>query len=102
MRYTFQDFEKASNKESFLYAAITDYRASDEYNMALAAEAYYAQQNTTIREMVRYVYSQSGLKAPDFTAANNKIASNFLRRFINQRVTYSLGNGIIWKNTATK
>lgn len=102
MKYTYQDFEKAADKASFLHMAIEAYRASDEYNLARTAEEYYAQRNTTILETVRYVYSQTGLKAPDFTAANNKIASNFWRRFVCQRATYSLGNGLSWNEEGTK
>ena len=102
MRYTYQDFEKAPDKALFLHVAIEAYRASEEYRKAIAAEEYYAQRNTTIRETVRYVYSQTGLKAPDYTAANNRLASNFLRRFVNERATYSLGNGISWNESSTK
>ena len=95
---TYQDFQKAGDRISFLHKAITDYRASEQYLTAITAHEYYAQRNTTILETVRYIYSQTGLKSPDFTAANNKLASNFFRRLVKQRVTYSLGNGIIWAN----
>ena len=40
------------------------------------------------------VFSLTGQAIEDFTASNNRIASNFFRRLNTQRVTYLLGNGI--------
>ena len=78
----------------FIKAAIAEYKGSDEYKVALIADEYEAERNTTINQFVRWLWSDSGRKVEDFTASNNRIASNFFHRLITQRVAYSLGNGI--------
>lgn len=62
--------------------------------MALEANAYDRQQNTTIMDYIKYMYNQSGAKVIDFSASNNKICSNFFHRLNTQRNTYLLGNGV--------
>ena len=94
---TYQEFEtaKEQGKElDFIKSAIAEYRASQEYRIALDADEYEAERNITIMEFVRWLYNDAGQQVVDFTAANNKIASNFLHRLTTQRVAYSLGNGI--------
>ena len=94
---TFQEFTKAQaegQELEFIRSAIGEYRSSEEYRIALDAEEYEAERNTTINEYTRWLYSANGQKVEDFTAANNKIASNFFHRLTTQRVSYSLGNGI--------
>ena len=97
MLKTYQEYEKSKeqgNELDFIKAAISEYRASDEYRTALAADEYEAECNITIMEFMRWLYNASGQQVVDFTAANNRIASNFFHRLIIQRVAYSLGNGI--------
>ena len=94
---TYQDFVEA--KESgklldFIRLAINEYKASPEYKTAQDADDYEAERNVTINEFMRMVFNAAGQKVEDFTAANNKIASNFFHRLTTQRVAYSLGNGI--------
>lgn len=96
---TYQDFEKADNIIDFIKQAINEYQTSDEYKIALIADDYERQQNTTIRNYIKYLYTQTGRQVVDFTAANNKIASNFFHRLNTQRCAYSLGNGISFTNT---
>lgn len=92
--YTFQDFEKAEDKPAFIAAAIQSYKLSEEYQMALLADEYDAQKNTTILKAAKTIYNAAGIEREDFTASNNKIASNFFNRLNTQRCMYSLGNGI--------
>ena len=100
--YTFQDFEAAADKVKFLQTAIAQYRSSDAYRFALEADEYYAQRNTAILENTKKLYSMTGAAVPDFTASNIQISSNFLRRLVTQRLTYSLGNGVNFTETKTK
>ena len=98
---TYQEYEtaKEQGKElDFIKSAIADYRASQEYRIALDADEYEAERNITILEFMRLLYNDNGQQVVDFTAANNKIASNFLHRLTTQRVAYSLGNGISFAN----
>ena len=96
---TYQDYEKETDKLQFVVGAINDYRASDEYKTALLADEYEKQKNPTIREFVKYLYTDTGRKVVDFTASNNKLANNFFHRLNVQRCAYSLGNGVSFTRT---
>ena len=102
---TYQDYVDAKEKGQeldFIKAAISEYKSSPEYKTALAADEYEAERNITVNEYVRWLYDSAGQQVPDFTAANNKIASNFLHRLVTQRVAYSLGNGVTFTEEGTK
>ena len=86
----------------FITTAISEYRTSPEYRIALDADEYEAERNITITEFMRWLYTANGQQVVDFTAANNRIASNFLHRLTTQRVAYSLGNGISFSNSEKK
>lgn len=94
---TYQEFQFAvanGRGVAFIGEAIAAHTASAEYKLARTADEYDAQRNVTINQAARYIYSLNGAKTMDFTASNNRIASNFFHRLNNQRCTYSLGNGI--------
>ena len=98
---TYQDFleYKENGREmDFISIAINEYRESPEYKTALAADEYEAERNVTIMEFMRLIFNRNGQQVVDFTASNNKIASNFFHRLTTQRVAYSLGNGISFAN----
>lgn len=103
--YTYQEFQTAVNSGrglAFVGEAIRDHIASPEYKQAVVADEYDAQRNKTIMETVKYIYSLSGKQTVDFTASNNRIASNFFHRLNTQRCTYSLGNGLTFSEDSTK
>ena len=51
---------------------------------------------------MKVLYTQSGRAVQDFTASNNRIASNFFFSFNTRRCAYSLGNGVTFEgNTYT-
>ena len=91
---TFQDFLKADDIAGFVRKAIATHKTSKSYIVATTADLYDRQKNKTINEYVRMIFSMAGAPVEDFTASNNKIASNFFHRLNTQRCTYSLGNGI--------
>lgn len=98
---TYQDFLEFKDKGQeldFITAAIDEYRASKEFKIALDADEYEAERNVTIMEFMRLIFNGAGQQVVDFTAANNKVASNFFHRLTTQRVAYSLGNGISFAN----
>lgn len=102
---TYQDYLTAVEKGkvlTFLRDSITQHRNSDDYKLAVAADEYDHQRNTTIRETIRRIYSLTGKPMEDFTASNNRIASNFFRRLNVQRCTYSLGNGVTFDEDGVK
>lgn len=96
---TYQDYEKAPDKIQFIVGAINEYRTEDEYKNAVTANDYERQLNTTITQYARYVYTAIGQKVVDFTAANNRLASNFFHRLNTDRCSYSLGNGVSFTRT---
>lgn len=93
---TYQDFVEAgdANRESFVLEAINRHKASRMYRTARDADLYDRQRNRTINEYIQKVFDLTGSKLVDFTASNNKIASNFFHRLNTQRVMYSLGAGV--------
>lgn len=96
---TYQDFLKAGeNKLDFVNQLIGEYRSSEFYQIACDAELYNKQQNVTINNYVKRIFSIAGAPIEDFTASNNKLSSNFFRRLNTQRCTYSLGAGVSFKN----
>jgi len=99
--FTFQDFLKAREKSgdtSAVLNAITQHKQSDEYKIAVDADLYDRQRNVTINNYVQTIFTIAGAPIEDYTASNNKIASNFFHRLNNQRCTYSLGNGVYFSN----
>ena len=94
---TYQDYLEYKEKGQeldFLTAAIGEYMTSPEYKTAKDADEYEAERNVTIMEFMRLIYNSAGQQIVDITAANNRIASNYLHRLVTQRVAYSLGNGV--------
>lgn len=96
---TWQDFEQATDRIDFIRQALGEYMGSKEYKIALDADQYERQQNTTIRQYIKYIYMQTGARVEDITASNNRIASNFFHRLNTQRCAYSLGNGVSFQTT---
>ena len=100
---TYQDFlEAGADIVGFVAKAISAYQSSSFYACAEEADQYNKQQNVTINNYVRTILSLSGAPIEDFTASNNKIASNFFRRLNTQRCTYSLGGGVSFAETDVK
>lgn len=99
---TFQDFLEEPNVLDFIGKAINQHVNSEDYKIARSADAYDHQKNETIYNYVRTIFTSTGAAVQDFTAANNKIASNFFHRLNTQRCMYSLGNGISFSDHKEK
>lgn len=105
---TYQDFVKAKEKNDvnilcdFINKAINEHISSSMYKVAKDATEYDKQQNTTIMNYTRYIYSSLGKKSIDPIASNNKICSNLFHRLNTQRCLYSLGNGVTFNEEKTK
>ena len=92
--YTYQDFIAETDTIEAITTTITKHINSDEYKVARDADEYDHQKNITINNYVRLIFSLAGAPVEDFTASNNKIASNYFHRLNTQRCTYLLGNGV--------
>lgn len=93
---TYQDFVEAgdANRGGFVLEAIGRHKSGKAYRTARMADAYDRQENITVNSYVQKVFDITGSKLVDFTASNNKIASNFFHRLNTQRTMYSLGQGV--------
>lgn len=99
---TFQDFEKETNIPKFIATAINAHLQSDEYKIAKCADNYDKQKNETIYNYTKTIFTLLGASVEDFTASNNKIASNFFHRLNTQRCVYLLGNGVSFSKHKSK
>ena len=99
---TFQDYLEEPNVLDFIGKAINQHVSSEDYKIAVSADNYDKQKNETIYNYVRTIFTGTGSQVVDFTAANNKIASNFFHRLNTQRCMYSLGNGISFSDHKEK
>lgn len=93
---------KENDRVKFIATAIEEHRKSDAYNIALDAELYDRQQNSTINSVVRTIYTKAGIPIEDPVSSNNKIASNYFHRLNTDRVSYLLGNGVSFTDHVTK
>lgn len=100
--FTFQDFEKETDRADFIDRLIREHEASELVKTAREADEYDHQKNTLIRNFVQMLYTASGAKMQNVVASNNKRASNLFRRLNVQRCVYSLGNGVTFGEDDTK
>lgn len=91
---SYQDYLEERDKLLFLNKAINQHINSEMYKIAVSADNYDRQKNDTIYNYVKTIFNSLGTPVVDFTAANNRIASNFFHRLNTQRCMYSLGNGV--------
>lgn len=103
--FTYQDLLKVKDDEKdlmqFILSAINEHKSSEIYDMAMVAYNYYCQENKTIMDYQKLLYTITGQAVPDNYSANYKITSNFFNHFVTQEVQFLLGNGITWENDAT-
>lgn len=102
---TYQDYLQIKDTvhlAEFVGKVIREHKRSAEYKMALVADKYDAEQNVTILEFARTLFTSNGQKIKDETASNMKLTSNFFRRLNTQRCTYSLGNGVTFQDPEIK
>ena len=99
---TYQDFLRAGNKENCIIELISEHKTSKQYHVAVDAENYNRQQNTTIMKYQKFLYKLTGQKIVDTISPNYKMASNYLNRFITQLNQYLLGNGATFTDETTK
>lgn len=103
---TYQDLlevgENEKDRMEFVRGAVQDHTDSDDYQIAAAAEAYYAKHNLTIEKFQKFLYDANGKAYPDLFSANYKLKTLFFRRFVIQQVQYVLSNGVTFEQDRTK
>ncbi|MBO7095360.1 MAG: phage portal protein, partial [Lachnospiraceae bacterium] len=103
---TYQDLLEVigndDNLKEFLITAVNQYKGDDMYRDAVVGDAYDKQQNVTIMQYRKLLYTVSGRAIPDNFSAQHKLASNFYNRFNVQENQYLLGNGVNFDEESTK
>lgn len=98
---TYQDWLQVAEKSDkermqFVFAAIEDYKNSDEYKYAVTAQTYYDGKNEAIEQARKVLYNAFGEAVPDMVSANHKIAEGFFKRDVVQATSTLLSNGLTW------
>ena len=103
---TYQDLlnagEMLKNRAEFITSAIAEHKASEEYQIAAAAEEYYAKRNVTMSKFQKFIYDVAGRKHKDVFSTDHKLRTGFFNRFVKQQVQYVLSNGVTFKEEDTK
>lgn len=108
--FTYQDWELADNKESFIPLVIQRYKDSQDFTWGIEANAYFNGQNTEIMrktllkpEVIRTQTEEGEKKSlTSQEVIGNRLSNDFLFRFVVQQNQYLLGNGVTLKNAETK
>lgn len=96
---TWQDYEAEAargeeRKRAFLSRLIDEHEASEAYRVAVDADLYDRQRNSTINNFIQQLFTSSGARVENFVASNNKAASGFFNLLNTQRNSFLLGNGV--------
>lgn len=98
--YTYQDLKDKGNNENdridFVRDAIKKHQSTEMFKIAIIADDYDRQENTTMMNYQKTITLATGTVVPDKYSPNYKMCSNFYHRLTTQRVQYSLSNGVKW------
>lgn len=100
---TYQDYLKINERQKmdFVRSVIDQHKGTELYKTAIIADEYYRQENRTIMQYRKLLYTITGKAVPDNYSANYKTASGYFGRFVTQQNQYLLGNGITWREDTT-
>ena len=84
-----------------MFQVISEYKGTELYRIAVVADQYDRQMNTTIMQYKKALFNLQGKPVEDIWSANYKLCSNFFSRFVTQENQYLLGNGITWGEEST-
>ena len=103
--YTYNDLLNVGDQETermyFVKRVVDKHKASELYKTAKIADEYDRQQNRTIMNYRKLLYTITGEAVPDNYSSNHKTASGFFNRFVTQQNQFLLGNGITWREEST-
>ena len=103
---TYQDLleigENEKDRMNFCVSAISEYKASPEYKIAVDADLYFQGENVTITMVDKWITDVFGQKKRDLWSPNHKIKSHLYPCFIIQQVLFLLGNGISFNEESTQ
>ena len=90
-----------ARKLDFVKTAISRYKMSGMYKMALIAEQYDRKENPDIRNFTRMIYTVNGKPVPDTYSTDYRMGRAFFPFFVTQENQYLLSNGVSWTNKET-
>lgn len=105
---TYEDFQAVvttgneGDLRRFIKDLIASHKSSSVYLEAKAGYDYFCKRNTTISNYKKLLYTLSGQAVPDNYSANYKLGNGFFPIFVNQEVSFLLGNGVTFNNDDTK
>lgn len=102
---TYQELQTAiaqGNLGAFIEEAINKHKSTEDYQIAVDANDYMKQQNTTIMAVRRLLYDAMGKAHTDTMSANYRCPSNFFKINVTQLVQHLLANGVSFNNENTK
>ena len=103
---TYQDLlavgENERERMLFVQNAISEHKFSTAYQSAVTADSYLHGENETISKYEKVLYDITGQAQKDIYSANHKYKSNFFNRFMIQRASYLLKNGVAFDEDDTK
>ena len=79
---TFQDFEKATDRESFISTAINEHVHSEEYLTAKSADLYDHQKNETVCNYIRLIFNTIGTPIEETKEVLGKRFDNDLKELV--------------------
>ena len=103
---TYNDFLKIKDNpdrlKAFILDAISEHKATEDYQTAEDAKLYMKTKNPTIMRYKKLLYTITGEVIPDNYSADHKCAASFFKRFVTQENQHLLGNGVAFSDDATK
>ena len=99
---TYQDYLQVPDNDlersRFVRKVINEYKSSDMYQTAWAADQYNRCRNVTTMRYQKMITDVTGKQYVDINSTVHRSCSNFFDIFTTQLNQYLLGNGISWKN----
>ncbi|MDE6796666.1 MAG: phage portal protein, partial [Ruminococcus sp.] len=103
--YTYNDLQKIgdnSGKIRFIQNVISEHENSEIYRNGAVSGLFYRGIDPDLEAIKKVVYDRNGNAHADTVSPNHKLTSNIYHLLINQLVSYQLGNGVSFSNTALK
>lgn len=103
--YTYNDLQKITGereKMQFIYAVISEHESSQIYRNGAVSGLFYRGSDPDLEAIKKVVYDREGNAHIDTVSPNHKLTSNLYHLFINQLVSYELGNGVSFNNPEIK
>lgn len=103
--FTYNDLQKIcdeNEKIRFILGVISEHENSEIYRNGAVSGLFYRGYDPDLEAIKKVVYDREGNAHIDTVSPNHKLTSNLYHLFINQLVSYELGNGVSFDNLELK